>query len=281
MKLTDYSVKNWMTVFVLMFAIVIVGSYSYIKLPREASPDITIPFIVVTTPYTGVSPADMENLVTRKLEDEFTQLSDVKEMRSVSQEGLSSITIEFNPNVDIDDAFQRVKDKVDLAKPELPDDADDPMVNEINFSEFPIMIVGLGASYDPMRLKEVAEDLQDEIENVSGILRVNISGALEREIKVNVDPVRLQAHKLALEDVIEAISREDVTIPGGTIDVGKYKYLVRVPGEIRQVSTIEDLVIEDIDGPVRISDIATVVYSFKERETISRLDGASSITLAV
>ena len=143
MILSDVAIRKRTTVFVLIVMIVIFGSYNYITLPRESAPDIAVPFIIVTTTYTGVSPADMENTVTLPLEKKLKGLRDVEEITSVSAEGVSSISIEFLPDVDIDDALQKVKDKVDQAEPDLPSDADDPMVTEVNFSDRPIMIVNV------------------------------------------------------------------------------------------------------------------------------------------
>ena len=143
MKITEIALNNRLSVFVMMFIIIILGYYSYITLPKEAAPDITIPLIVVSVPYFGVSPEDMENLVTRPIEREMKGLSDVKEIRSTSQEGYTTITVEFVAGTDIDAALQKVREKVDLAKPDLPKDAEDPILTEINFSDLPIMIMNV------------------------------------------------------------------------------------------------------------------------------------------
>ena len=193
MRITDYAIRHRVTVYVLAIIFILFGGYSYWSLPREAAPDITIPFIIVSTLYIGAPPQDVENLVTRPIEKELQGLENVKEIRSTSAEGGCTISIEFNPNVDIDDALQKVKDKVDLAKPEFPEDTEDPIVMEINFSNIPMMIVNLAGDYGLIRLKEIAEDLQDDIETIPGILEARIAGGLEREVKVDVDPDRLTA----------------------------------------------------------------------------------------
>lgn len=280
MKITAYALKHRMTVYVFVGISIIAGTLAYLSLPREASPDIAIPVIIVRTPYIGASPQDVENLVTRPIEKELQAIENVKVIRSSSVEGASSITVEFHPNVDLDDAFQRVKDKVDLAKPELPDDADDSAVFEINFSNIPMMLVALSGDYGLVRIKKIAEDLADRIETIPGILEVRVVGGLEREVKVDVDPDRLIAYKLAIQDVIDAIRRENLTLPGGSVDMGAYKYAVRVPGEFESVSQIGDLPIKE-GHAVSIRDVAEVVYGFKDRANYARLNQKSSVSLEI
>ena len=282
MTITAYALKHRMTVYVFVGILIIAGTSAYLSLPREASPDIAIPVIIVNTPYIGASPQDVENLVTRPLEKELQGIENVKVIRSSSVEGASSITVEFHPKVDLDDAFQRVKDKVDLAKPDLPDDADDPAVFEINFSNIPMMLVALSGDYGLVRLKKIAEDLADQIETIPGILEVRVAGGLEREVQVDVDPDRLSAYKLAIQDVIDAIRRENLTLPGGSVAMGAYKYAVRVPGELESVSQIGDLLIKARQGrAVYIRDVAEVVYGFKERATFARLNQKPSVSLEI
>src|SRR5690625_5082858 len=146
--LSSFSIDNRISVLVLVLLVTVIGVQSYFSIPKESSPDITIPNVMVITTYPGVSPEDMESLVTRKLEDELSGISDVKQMGSTSAEGYSNINLEFNADVDINDALQKVREKVDLVEPELPEEAEDPIIQEINFSEFPIMQVNLSAQYE-------------------------------------------------------------------------------------------------------------------------------------
>jgi len=259
-----------------------VGLYSYVTLPREANPDITIPFVIVTTTYTGVSPSDMETLVTQEIEKELKNIENIKEMRSSSKEGLSAITVEFDPSVDIDEALQKIRDKVNVAKPNLPPDADEPVITEINFSNIPIMIVNISGKYGLVRLKKVAEDLQDDLEQIPGVLDVKLIGGLEREVQVDVDPERLRYYGLSMHDVVEVIEKENVTIPGGSMDIGRYKYLIRVPGEFTDPSIIKDLVAKASDlKPVYIRGLADVRFGFKDVSSIARMNGVDCISLAV
>ena len=282
MKITEYAISKRVTVYVLVVLMVLAGTSTYMALPREASPDIEIPFIIVKTAYIGASPEDVENLVTRKIEKKLQGLENVKDMYSTSAEGISTIQIAFIAGIDIDDVLQKVKDKVDLAKQDLPGDAEDPIVSEVNFSNIPIMIVNMSGDYGLVRLKEVAEDLSDEIEVVPGVLEVRLAGGLEREVKVDVDPDRLAVYEMSLQDVVDAIQRENVTLPGGSMDIGSYRYSVRVPGEVQEVSEIAGLVIKAANGrPVYIRDIAEVTYGFAEPASYARLNAQPCVSLSV
>ncbi len=282
MSITGLSVKKSTTVMVMTVFIIVAGFVSYITIPREATPDVKIPFMIVSTVYPGVAPEDIESLVTRKIEQELKTLKDVKEISSSSSESISMIAIEFDPDVDLDYALQRVKDKVDAAKPDLPEDAEDPVITEINFENMPIINIILTADYDLVKLKKVADDFSDKFETIPGVLEAKVTGALEREVKVKIDPARLNKFNLGLDDVTKAIQTEHVTIPGGTMDIGDYTYSVRVPGELKDPYRFADLVVTaNEQGPVYIRDIADVEYGFKERETISRLNGKPSITIGV
>lgn len=280
--LTSFSINNRISVLVVIVLIALLGIRSYLSIPKEASPDITVPYVLVITTYPGVSPEDMESLVTRKLEDELSDISDIKEMTSTTSEGYSNITMEFNSEINIDEALQKVREKVDLAKPELPADVEDPIIEEINFSEFPIMQVNISGEYGLVQLKEIAEDLQDQIESIPSVLEVNLAGGLEREVKVDVNLPKLKYYGLTFGDIIEAIQEENVTVPGGTIDVGTKKFLLRVPGEYNTVKPIEDIVVDAPDDkPIYIRDLATVEFGFKERETYAQLDDSPVVSLSV
>jgi multidrug efflux pump subunit AcrB len=279
---TSFAVDHRISVLVLLAIILVMGLFSYRTTPKESFPEIEIPMIAVNTQYAGVAPADMESLITRPLEDELSTISDIKELSSTSVEGYSSIVAEFETSIDIDEALQRVREKVDLARPDLPSEAEDPAIMEFNFSEVPVMQVNLSGEYGLVRLKDIAEDLQDRLEQIPEVLRVDVRGGLEREVKVDVDLRRLQFYGLALGDVIDAISRENVNTPGGAIDVGQSKYLVRVDGEFADPSVIADLVVTMNEaGPIYVRDVAEVDFGFAERESFARLDGSDVLTLDV
>ena len=279
---TSLAIDHETSVGVLLFFIIILGFLSYRTIPRESFPEVEIPTIAVNTIYPGVSPADIESLLTRPLEEELSTITDIKDLTSTSVEGYSSIIAEFETSVNLDEALQKIREKVDLAKTELPAEAEDPSIFEFSFSEIPIMQVNLAGQYDLVRLKEVGQALQDRIEQIPSVLRVEVRGGLEREVKVDVQLDRLQFYDLSINDVIDAIRNENVNIPGGSIDVGSFTYLVRVDGEFDDPTAIDDLVIEAESGrPVYVRDVATVEFGFQDRTSFARLDDSPVVTLDI
>ena len=232
MKLTNLAVDNRVTVYILIFGVIIFGLSSYVSLPRESSPDVSIPLVIVSTPYPGVSPIDVEGLVTQPLERKLKSLKDIKQISSSTKEGLSTIRVEFNVGVDIDDALRRVRDEVNSTRPELPADILDPIVSEINLSEFPIMYVNVGGNVGLPRLKSIAEKLQDRFEEIPGVLRADLAGALEPEVQVNCDVSLLNGYRVSFDDVVNAIRSENVSIPGGAIDDSRTTFSVRACGSL-------------------------------------------------
>ncbi len=281
-RATSFAVEHRTSALMLLAIIAVMGAYAYASIPKESFPEITVPFIAVNTVYPGVSPSDVESQVTRVLEEDLSTISDLKELTSTSVEGYSSIVAEFQTTVDLDEALAKVREKVDLSKPDLPDDAEDPSIVEFNFSEVPIMQVNLSGAYGLVRLKELGEDLQDRLEQIPSVLRVDLRGGLEREVKVDVDLAKLKFYGLALRDVVDAIRGENVNIPGGSIDVGDTKYLVRVDGEFEDPTRIRDIVVKAKAGrPIYVRDIASVDFGFAERDSYARLNGNPVVTLDV
>ncbi len=283
MRITALSIQRSMTVFALMIMVVLIGTISYLRLPREASPDVKIPFVAISAPYFGTSPTDMENLVARKLEQQLKGLADLEQMTSTSAEGNVSVLLEFKADVEMSDALQKVRDAVEMAKPELPQDVrEDLVIFEISSDDWPIMQINLSAEYDPVLLKEIGEDIQEELERIEGVLAVNMSGGIEREVQVDVDPQRLRFYGISLTDVVDAINLENVTIPGGDLGFGTYDYQIRVPGEFESIGQIENVLVNPaVQTPVYVRDVAQVRFGVKDRDTISRLNGVESITLSV
>jgi len=283
MRITNAAIRKHPMVFAFMVIIIVIGINSYLKLPRESTPDVKIPFVMVIAPYTGASPEDMENLVTRKIEQELKGLNDLEEMTSSSVYGMSQILLEFTTEVDMIDALQKVRDRVELAKPELPDETrEDLQIIEISADDWPIVQVVLSGDYDLATLKKVGEDLQEEIEQIQGVLGVDLTGGIENEVQVDVDPQRLRFYDLGLVDVQDAITFQNTTIPGGKLSLGTYDYQVRVPGEVEAVEEILGFVINlGIEPPVYIRDVATVRFGVKDRESISRINQRDAVTLSV
>lgn len=282
MKIWSIAVDNKTAVYLLMILIVFFGWTSYQELPREAAPDVKIPLIIVSTPYIGVSPVDIEGLITQPLEKDLKSLKDVKQITSVSKEGLSTIRVEFNTNIDIDEGLRRVRDQVNSARSQLPNDILDPIINEINISEFPIMYVNVGGSVGLARLKKIADEIQDDIEAIPGVISADISGGLEPEVQVNADVHRMNAYQVSFDDISNAIRAENLSIPGGSIDTKEKALTVRVPGEFKDVKPLEDIVLKIQNGkPIYLRDVASVGYSFEDRKTYARLNKNEVVSLGV
>src|SRR5690606_21557672 len=225
----------------------------------------------------------MEHLVTKPLEKQVKSIKYVEKVTSNSLQDFSNIIIEFDTNVDVEVAKQRVKDAVDRAKPDLPTDLpDDPEVIDIDVSQIPIMNINLSGDYDLVTLKEYAEDMQDRIEALTEITRVDIVGALEREIQINVDLYKMQAANVSFADIEQAIASENVTISGGLVSVDGMKRSLSVNGEYRDAKQMEDILITSTGGAqVYLRDIAEVVDGHEELDSYARLDGENVITLNV
>jgi len=283
MIVSDTAVNKGITVMVLAVIILVFGVYCYNVLPRESDPDITIPNVFVTTDYRGVSPTDMETAVTIEIEKKLKGLDGVKKIQSVSSEGLSSINIEFVTGTDIDKALQDVKDKVDEAKGELPTDLEnDPSVFEVNFSELPIVVFSMSGSCGLAKLKEIADDLKDDIEAIPGVLEAEVTGGLEREIRVEVFPEKLAYYGMSIPTFQQILYSENQNTSGGAIRMGDGRFQLRVPGEFRTPSEIYNLIMGTHNGqPVYLKDLARVVDGFKEETSRSRLDGRSAVNIAV
>ena len=282
MLLTDVSIRNRTTVAVLGIIIVLLGCYSYISLPREAFPDIPIPHILISTVYEDVSPEDMETSVTMKIEKELNGIRGVKEIRSSSAEGLSMIDVEFTPDVPSDVALQRVRDHVDRAKGELPVDAKEPVIKEINLAEFPIMLVGISGDVSAVQLKEIADTLQDALEAVPGVLKVDVLGALEPEIRLEFNPDRLALYNLTIPEILALIPSENVNISAGGLETQGTKFNVRIPAELVTAEDVDHLLLTVRNGkPIYLADVAEVRAAFKDRSTYSRLNGTANVTLSI
>jgi multidrug efflux pump len=280
--LSNAAIQNRTTVFVLILLIVIAGASSYITTPREAAPDVPIPKVLITTPYQGVSPEDMETSVTIKIEKELAGLKGLKELTSTSAEGVSLIVAEFLPSINIADALNDVRAKVDLAKAEIPAETEEPVITEINVAEFPILMINISGSISPVRLKEIADRLEDAIEEIPGVLEVDVLGALEREIRLEMDLDRVAAYGLTIPEVLQLIPSQHVNISAGGLETEGMKFNVRVPAEFSEPDEVDRLVLALRNGkPIYLTDVGWVRDTFKDRTSYARLDGVPSITVAV
>ncbi len=282
MLLSNFAIKNRATVFMLIVLIVFMGGFSYVTLPREAAPEVKIPNIFITTTNRGVSPADIETSITMEIERKLAGMTGVEEITSSSAEGVSQINVEFTPDVDIEVALQRVRDKVDLAKGELPPEADEPVITEINIAEFPIMMINITGDLEPIRLKEIGDQLEEALEGIPGVLNCDVLGYREREIRIEVDPNRLAAYGLTLAELINSVPAEHVNTSAGGLESPTMTYYFRVPAEIKTPVELLEFPLMTRNGQIiYLSDIADVRDTFKDPESFARLDGATSISVSL
>jgi len=276
------AIRNPVFVFIMVLVISIAGFQAYKSIPREAAPDIQIPLLIVSIPFPGASPEDVESLISNKAEQELKTIKNLKEISSTSSEGVSVLTLEFTADFDISEARTKVREKMDQIKPDLPADTEDYQVTEINLSEQPLMILNLAGDLGLLGLTELADEVKEEIEGIPGILEVRRAGGLEKEIRVYVNPDKMNFYKLALNQVSSSISNENTNLPGGTITMGPTKYMIRVPGEFVSPEGINEALISAPNQvPVRVKDIAQVVFGYKEVTSKSRLDGLESVSLSI
>ena len=283
MIVSDTAVSQRISVLVLALIILIFGTYCYRVLPRESEPDITIPNVFVSTSYKGVASKDIETSITIEIEKKLKGLEGVKKIHSVSSEGLSSINIEFITGTDIDDALQKVRDRVDEAKNELPADLEeDPSVFEVNFSELPIVVFSLSGTCGIVCLKEIADDLKDDIEAIQGVLEAEVTGGIEREIRVEVFPEKLAYYNIPIFALQNVVTQENRNTSGGVIRLGEGRFQLRVPGEFESPDDIYHLIVGTHKGQaVYLKDVARVIDGFKDETSRSRLNGREAVNIMV
>jgi multidrug efflux pump len=281
--LSSLSVDNQISVVILVLIITVLGLLAYRTMPKESFPEIVIPTVYVGTAYPGNSPVDMENLITRPIEKELKSINNVKSIKSTSVQDFSSIVVEFNPGVEISKAIQDVKDAVDKSKSELPTDLDqDPDVIEINTSDFPIMNINLSGNYTEEELKKYGEFLEDEIEKLPEISKAELRGTIEREIRIDADIYKMEAMGVSFGDISDAVSQENVTISGGNILAGEFRRALRITGEFKDPSELNDIIIKTENNKiVYLSDVAEVTDTYKERESYARSNKLPVVTVNV
>lgn len=285
LKPTTWAISNKTSIYLLIIFVSIIGVFQFVTLPKEQFPDIVIPTIFVQTINVGNSPKDMENLVTRPIEKQLKGITGAKinKITSTSLQDFSAITVEFETNVQTEVALQKVKDAVDKAKKDLPTDlTQEPNVQEISFSELPIMFVNLSGDFDMMQLKKFADDSKDKLEELPEITRVDIVGAPEREFQINVDNYKMQSSGITFDDIANAVQRENVDISGGLLDVGNMKRTLQLKGQFKTAYDIEKVIVRNTSGaPIYLKDIATIKDTVKTSESFARLDGKNVVTLNI
>ena len=280
--LIDSALGHSRTILSTLLLVLVAGAITYVEIPKESDPDINIPIIYVVMTHDGISAEDAERLLVRPMEQELRSIEGVKEMRSTGREGSASVTLEFEAGFDADKAINDVREKVDLAKPELPEETDEPTVHEVNFSLFPVVIVTLSGTVPERTLLKLSRDLKDAIETIPSVLKAEIAGDREELLEVLIDPVQVESYGLTTADATNAVRLSNLLVAAGAQDTGKGRFSLKVPGLLETAYDIMNLPIKaEGDAVVVLGDVAQVRRAFKDPESFARFNGEHTLALEV
>ncbi|UPR57626.1 efflux RND transporter permease subunit [Vibrio sp. ED004] len=282
-SIIDAALSRARTMLSLLALILVAGVITYITIPKESSPDITIPIIYVSVGHQGISPTDAERLLVRPIEQELRSIEGVKEMTATAAEGHASVVLEFNVGVDLTKAMADVRDAVDLAKPKLPEDSDEPTVNEVTLaSEQPVLSVVLFGTVPERTIVQIAREVGDKLESYRQILEVDIAGDREDIVEIIVDPLLMESYSLDQADIYNLIALNNRVVAAGFVDTGYGRFSVKVPSVFNSLKDVLELPIK-VDGKqvVTFGDVATVRRAFRDPESFARLDGKAAVVLDI
>lgn len=278
----DAAINRSRTVISALLLILVAGAYAYIDIAKESDPDINIPIIYVSMTHEGISPEDGERLLIRPMELELRSIEGVKEMAASASEGHASVTLEFDAGFDVDKALQDVREKVDIAKNELPQETDDPTVNEINFALFPVIVVTLSGDVPLRALIKLAKELEDRVEGLPGVLEADIGGDREEVLEVIIDPVKLESYKISNAELANAVVSNNKLVAAGSMDTGKGRFAIKVPGLYKTSSDVLDIPVKvNNEGVVTLRDVTEVRRTFKDADSYARLNGRPAVALEI
>lgn len=283
MRLPELSVRRPITIYMVTSVLILLGAISFTRLPVDLMPDIQNPTITVRTSYPGVAPEEIENLVTRPIESALTSAPNIYRINSTSSEGESSVRAQFDWGVNIDEAANEVRTRVDRVRGALPEGALPPVIFKFDTSQFPIMFLAVSADRDPRQLRSFLEkEIQPRIERVPGVAAVDIRGGLRREIQVKLSTEKLRSYNLSVNQIVQILRRENQNRPVGPVDEGRYEVLLRSQGEFQNVEQIRDVVVASRGGvPIYLKEIAEVTDSHEEIRQIVRIDGKPGIRFSI
>jgi multidrug efflux pump len=266
----------------LLAFLLAMGAFAYLTIPKEAEPDIQIPTIYVSMFQRGISPEDSERLLLRPMEQQLKNIENLDEMRSTAYEGGGNVILEFNPGFDPDAALADVRANVDIARAELPQDAEEPSVQEVNISLFPVLVITLSGDVPERTLVTLAEDLEREVDGIAGVLDAEVQGARADEVQILIDPSKLEAYGIAVDQVAATVARDNQLIAAGALEGAEGRFSIKVPALIEDLSDLEDLpIVASQDATVRLADIATIRRTYADATSIARFDGNPAISLEV
>ena len=280
--LIDAALDRSRTVIATLVFVLVAGIVAFVTIPKESDPDIDIPIIYVSMNHDGISPEDAERLLVRPMEQELRTIEGVTEMRSTAADGFASVLLEFEAGYDIDKAKDDVRERVDVAKIELPQETDDPVVNEVNVGLFPVLVVTLSGKVPERTLLRLARELQDDLEGLPGVLSADIAGDREEVLEVLLDPVRLESYNISQQDLINAVTLNNRLVAAGALDTGQGRFSVKVPGLFKTVKDVVELPIKvSGDGVVTLGDVTSARRTFKDATSYARLDGRLAVAIEI
>lgn len=280
--LINASLSHARTVIATLVLVLITGTVAFLTIPKESSPDVNIPIIYVSMVHTGISPEDAERLLIIPMEKELRAVEGVKEMRSTAYEGGANVLLEFEAGFDSDSAMQDVREQVDKAKADLPEDTEEPSVNEVNVSLFPIVVVTVSGNVPERTLVKLAQDLQDEIETIPSVLEVALGGDREEQVDVVIDPVLAKSYGLSANDFATFVARNNQLVAAGALDTGQGRFGIKVPGLLETVDEVMNLPVKvDGDAVVKLKDVAVGRNTFEDPQSFARVNGQPGLTLSV
>src|SRR4030042_2789414 len=283
MKLSRFSVFRPIFTIMLTLIIIILGGISFIRLPIDLMPDITYPSLTINTNYENASPREIEELVSRPIEEAMTAVPGVEEVTSNSTEGVSRIRMSFTWGTDLDNAANDIRDRLDRVIPLLPEDAERPTLRKFDLASFPILIMGGSSKLDPVHIRRIIEDqVKYRIERVPGVAALDLWGGLDREIHVNLHVDKIKAIGLPIDLVINQIKAGNVNIPAGTVQYGNLDVVIRTPGEYNNLDELRNSVIAIREGvPIKLGDIANVEDSYQRVTRLVRVNWQPGIAMSV
>lgn len=281
-RLINAALAHTRTTLLLLVSLLLAGITAWQMIPKEANPDVTIPMIYVSLSLEGVSPEDGERLLIRPMEQELRGIEGLRKFTAQSSEGHGSITLEFDPGFDPDTALTDVRDRVDIARSELPSEADEPRVMEVNVSEFPVLTIGLSGQLDTRERMTIARRLQEEIEGIADVLEVDIAGEREDLLEIVVDPLVLESYGVDFDALFNQVSRNNRLVAAGSLDTGAGRLALKVPGIIESLEDVMNMPVKvDEDRVVTFGDVAWINPTYKEPEGFARIDGQPAVVLEI
>ena len=282
MNLIDYAISHARVFFGILIFIIAAGSSTYISIPKEAVPDVNIPIIYVSLSQKGISANDSERLLVKPIEDEVKTVEGIKEIRSTAYTGGGNVLLEFDAGFDADKAMDDIREKVDRAKGDLPNEADEPTVNEVNISAFPIILISLSGNLPDRTLQDLAENLQDEIETIPSVLEAKIGGRRNEQVDVIIDTLALEGYNINIENLINTVNQNNMMVSAGKQDTGDGSFNIKVPGLYETIDDVLDTPIKTFgDSVITFRDIAKVKRTFEDRKSYANVNGKNSVTIEV